>query len=224
VGAERLTVPRMPGGPAVASLAALALAAVLASAGCGSDRATGSGSGSRQASGLRSRIPAALASEARPIGVGARFHPPVAGPPLGACRSTLGTRIGVHVEVFAENRVVLLPAGIGARLPLRHSEGRISGARCFGELTTLEPTGVVLIRPGGALTVAALFRSWGQPLSARRLAGFTAPHGARVAAFVDGRRWPGSPSSIPLARHSEIVLEVGPHVPPHASYRFAPGS
>jgi hypothetical protein len=26
-----------------------------------------------------------------------------------------------------------------------------------------------------------------------------------------------------LARHAEIVLEVGPHVPPHPAYHFPPG-
>jgi len=29
---------------------------------------------------------------------------------------------------------------------------------------------------------------------------------------------------VPLARHSEIVLEVGPYVPPHRSYTFPPGT
>lgn len=220
MGAQRLA--RSPSWACVAarSLAALTLAAVVG--GCGSGGAAG---GRRRAApGLGSGIPARLAAEARPIGEGAQFHPGVTGPPLGACRSPLGPRVGIHLELFAANRVVLVPAGIGARRPLRHSEGRISGAGCFGELTTLEPTGVVLVRPGARLRVADVFRSWGQPLSARRLATFTAPGGSRVAAFVNGDRWSGSPSSIPLTRHAEIVLEVGPYVPPHASYRFPPGS
>jgi len=29
---------------------------------------------------------------------------------------------------------------------------------------------------------------------------------------------------VPLTRHAEIVLEVGPHVPPHSSYMFPPGT
>jgi hypothetical protein len=29
---------------------------------------------------------------------------------------------------------------------------------------------------------------------------------------------------VPLTPHAEIVLEVGPHVPPHASYTFPPGT
>ena len=168
-------------------------------------------------------IPAALVREARPIGRAPRFHPPARGPVIGACRPDLGPRRGVHVEVFAANRVVLLPAGIGARPPLGYAEGRIDAAACYGSLVTLEPTGVVLVR-GGALTLRDVFRSWGQPLSAHRLASFAAAPGSTVAVFVDGRRWAGAPGAVPLRRHAEIVLEVGAYVPPHSHYTFPPGA
>ncbi len=169
-------------------------------------------------------IPSALLAQARPIGRGARFHPPARGPAIGPCRSRPGAREGAHVEVFAQNRVVLLAAGIGTLLPRRTFAGHITGARCYGALVTLDPTGLVLVRAGAKLDVADLFRSWGQPLSRTRLASFTAPAGSQVAMFVDGRTWHGAPGDVPLSRHSEIVLEVGPHVPPHASYRFPPGT
>jgi len=29
---------------------------------------------------------------------------------------------------------------------------------------------------------------------------------------------------VPLTRHAEIVLEIGPYVPPHLSYAFPPGT
>jgi hypothetical protein len=164
-------------------------------------------------------IPPALVAEARPIGHGPRFHPPATGPVIGPCRPGLGRRFGVHVELFAANRVVLIAAAIGTVPPRTLSAGRISGARCFGALVTLEPTGVVLVRSGDRLALGSLFRSWGQPLSTRRLASFD----GRVSAFVDGRRWPAAAASVPLTRHAEIVLEVGPHVPPHSSYTFPPG-
>jgi hypothetical protein len=169
-------------------------------------------------------IPRALLGQARPIGVGPRFHPPAAGPVGGPCTQGLGPRDGVHVEVFAADRVLLLPAGIGTRPPADLLDGRITRAACYGQLVTLDPTGVVLVRPGAQLTLGALFRSWGQPLSPARLASFTALAGTRVAVFVNGRAWPGTPASVPLTRHAEIVLEVGPHVPPHQSYAFPPGT
>ena len=171
-----------------------------------------------------SGIPGALLREARPIGRGPRFQPPVAGSPAGVCRPRLGPRRGVHVELFAANRVVIVARGIGALPPVAFSGGRIVRARCYGDLVTVEPTGVVLVRPSARLRLSDLFRAWGQPLSRRRLASFTAPTGTEVAVFVGGRRWPGAPGGVPVSPHAEIVLEVGPHVPPHASYTFPPGT
>jgi hypothetical protein len=172
----------------------------------------------------RPPIPRALLSEARPIGTGPRFTPPASGPVAGQCEGSPGPRFGVHVEVFAANRVLLLPAGIGARQPWRELNGAIVSARCYGALVTLDPTGLVLVRAGQRLTLAALFRSWGEPLSRSRLTSFTASKGTQVTVFVDGRRWPGVPTAVPLTPHAEIVLEVGPRVPPHSSYAFPPGT
>ena len=169
-------------------------------------------------------IPRSLLTEARPIGTGPRFTLPASGPVAGTCQRSLGPRIGVHVEVFAANRVLLLPAGIGARRPWAKLDGRITSAPCYGALVTLDPTGLVLVRPGAGLTLADLFRSWGEPLSRTRLTSFSAPAGTQVAVFVDGRPVNAGPPSVPLTRHAEIVLEVGPHVPPHSSYAFPPGT
>ncbi|MFZ1994947.1 MAG: hypothetical protein WAU75_12615, partial [Solirubrobacteraceae bacterium] len=121
---------------------------------------------------------------------------------------------------FAANRVALVAAGIGVRGPVKRSGGRITGAGCYGDLVTLEPTGVVLTRPSLRLTLADLFRGWGRALSARRLLSFS----GAVRVYVDGRRRPGPPQTVPLTRHAEIVLEVGPHVPPHPAYHFPPGA
>lgn len=169
-----------------------------------------------------SAIPRALLREARPIGSGPRFHPPASGPVIGRCRRPVGPRDAVHVEVFAANRVVIVPAGIGTRPPRTITDARITAARCYGDLVTLDPTGVVLVRAGRRMTLAQVFRSWGEPLSGSRLASFVAATGARVAVFVDGRRWHGPATRVPLARHAEIVVEVGPYVPPHTTFAFAP--
>jgi hypothetical protein len=142
---------------------------------------------------------------------------------VGRCRRRLGRRVAVHVELFAADRVVLVATGIGTSAPRAFSAGRIVGARCYGELVTFDPTGVVLIRPGARLPLSALFRAWGQPLSRTRVASFSAPPGGQVTVFVDGARWRGAPESVPLEVHSEIVVEIGPHVPPHSSYTFPPG-
>lgn len=170
-----------------------------------------------------SGIPRALLLQARPIGRSARFHPPPTGPAIGRCARTLGRRTAAHVEVFAANRVVIVAAGIGVRPPWGFSAGRITRARCYGALVTLDPTGVVLVRSGAHATLADLFNSWGQPLSKEQLASFSATAGKQIAVFVNGLRWRNAPGSVPLARHDEIVLEVGPFVPPHTSFTFPPG-
>ncbi len=167
-------------------------------------------------------IPRWLLLQARTIGRGERFHPPANGPLLGPCRPKLGARTEAHVELFAANQVVLVASGIGTLAPRSYSADRIVGARCYGKLVTLDPTGVVLVRPGRQLTLSELFRAWGQPLSNSRLASFTAAPGAHVTVFIGGRRWHAAPGSVPLTAHAEIVLEVGPYVPPHHSYTFPP--
>ncbi len=194
--------------------ACAAVAALVLPAACGSTQAPAPQTPSP---------PPALVAQARPIGRGPSFQPPARGPVVGACERTVGPRNGVHVEVFAANRVVIVPAGIGTRPPRSVSAGRITSARCYGDLVTLDPTGLVLVRPASHPTIQNLFRAWGEPLSNKRLASFSAPADGRVAVFVDGHRWPGPPDKVPLTRHAEIVVEVGPHVPPHRAYTFPPG-
>ena len=199
------------------SAVALSVAVALGVAACGSGGATTT---DRPAGG---GIPPSLAAAARPIGAGPRFHPSVRGPGPDRCSPTLGRRYGVHIELFAANRVVLVAPGIGVGRPW-HSVGvRITSARCYGSLATLDPTGVVLVRPGSRDTVGDLFRAWGRHLSARRLLSFRSA--GPVRAYVDGRRWTRtSPAAIALTRHAEIVLELGPYVPPHRSFTFPPGT
>jgi hypothetical protein len=203
-----------PGSRRVIGALALGLLAGLAASGCGSSRAAHQ----------ESPLPAALVREARPIGRGARFHPPATGLIVGPCTRELGPRIGVHVELFAANRVVIVPSGIGTTAPRAYSAGRIARARCYGDLVTLEPTGVVLVRPPVHRSLSELFRSWGQPLSIHRMASFSAAAGERVSVVVDGRRWRGSAARVPLSAHREIVVEIGPYVPPHSRYTFPPGA
>lgn len=169
-------------------------------------------------------------AKTRPAGLGAAFRPPALGAPkaaLGApidslrCVARRGVSYGAHVELFADNRGVVVPAGIGIAEP-QHRRGLfVLGGRCAYPLRTVDPTGVIEIdRAGGrpAPTVGELFALWGEPLAPTRLAGFA----GGVVAFVDGRRWSGDPREIPLERHTQVVLELGPFVAPHGSYLFPP--
>lgn len=140
------------------------------------------------------------------------------------CANDGERHVGAHLELFAHRRVVVVPAGIGMAPPLRADGAYVRAARCSYPVRTREPTGLLELDPRrGAFTLGELFAIWGQPLSATRLAGFRAPPGTRVAAYLDGRPWPGDPRALPLRRHAVIVLEVAGHVPPHTTYRFPRG-
>jgi hypothetical protein len=152
-----------------------------------------------------------------PIGVGPAFHPPAlsrqvaAGAPVGPfhCDGS-GARFGVHLELFAAGHVVIVPAGIGVAPPWRRDGAYVRSGRCSYAARTREPTGVIEVsRPG--LRLADFFAVWGQELGRYR------------RAYVGGRRWRGPLGAIPLRRHAEIVLEVGPFVSPHTSFLFRKG-
>ena len=166
-----------------------------------------------------------------PIGVGPLYHPGAsraavaAGRPVGAlaCSPASSVRVGVHLELFGRGRVVIVPAGIGVAPPLRRFGPSVVAGRCSYPARTREPTGVIEVVRAARLTLGDLFAVWGRALTVRRLLGFRAAPGERVRAYVNGRRWPGDPRSIPLRRHDEIVLELGTYIPPHPSYRFPKG-
>jgi len=164
-----------------------------------------------------------------PIGVGPAYHPLPLAPAVRAaapvaglsCRHGAGSRYGVHVELFANRRVVIVPAGIGIAPPHRLDGAYVRGGRCSYAVRTRAPTGVVEVLRGSRLSLGDLFSIWGRPLTRTRLAGFRSAAG--LVAFVDGRRWNGDPRAIPLRRHAEIVLEIGGFVPAHRSFLFGNG-
>ncbi len=191
--------------------AALAIAACTVLAGCG-DRPP-----------QRDDLPRSAPS----VGPDARWQPPPrsdrvarAGPVAGMrCTREERPRFGVHVEVFARRKVLIVASGIGIAPPFSRDGAYVRGGRCSYPLRTREPTGVVEVERGPTRTLGDLFALWGQPLSPRRIGRFR----GRVSAYVGGRRRRGDPRRIPLRRHGQIVLQVQGHVPPHASYRFPPG-
>jgi hypothetical protein len=126
-----------------------------------------------------------------PIGVGPRYHPPAV-----HARCDHATTQRMHLELFANGRVILIPAHSG----------------CW----TRDPTGVVHFRPPS--TLGDFFRSWRQRLSPTRLLSFRGV----VRVYRNGRRVRGDPRRVPLLDGDELVLEIGPYIPPHRSYLFPP--
>ena len=126
----------------------------------------------------------------------------------------------VHVEIFVDRKVLLLPAGIGLRPPLRRAGlARLHGGRCAYPLHTLDPTGTVFVDRSHPRVLGDLFAVWGQRLAPRRLLSFA----GRVYVYRNGREWRGDPRRVPLVRHDSIVLQVGGYVKPHAFYLFPEG-
>jgi hypothetical protein len=196
----------------------LAALATLAIAGCGG--------GGEEPPG---RDDPPLARTAPSLGPGPRYRPPSLGSraakalPIGRmrCWSARQPRYGVHLELFAARRVVLVAPGIGVAPPRTRDGAYVRGGRCSYPLSTREPSGVIEVAGAGgqALTLGDLFDVWGQPLSPTRMAGFR----GRVRAYVGGRRWRADPRAIPLRRHAQIVLQVGGYVRPHRTYGFPRG-
>jgi hypothetical protein len=162
------------------------------------------------------------------VGPDARWRPPSLSRAVADAKPVRGMRclrrdrrprFGVHLELFAARRVMIVAPGIGVAPPRRRVGAYVRGGRCTYPARTREPTGVIEVEAGAPRRLGDLFALWGQPLAPRRLAGFR----GRVEAYVGGRPWTGDPRAIPLTRHAQIVLEVGGHVPPHRRYHFPPG-
>jgi hypothetical protein len=198
------------GGPTIRRAGmACAVVAILAAAACGDSGPTSAPSVGPDER-YRPRSLNAAVSAARPVrGL--------------SCRRDARPRYGVHLELFANRRVVIIPAGVGIAPPRKEVGAYVVEGRCEYPAITVEPTGVIQVDRTASLTLGDFFAIWGQPLSRRRLAGFTAQAGTRVRAFVGGEEWRGDLGGIALRRHAQIVLEVGGFVAPHRRYGFPPG-
>ena len=172
-----------------------------------------------------------LASSRR-VGRGAGFRPSARGSrgdrgaPIDGMRCAGERSVGsaAHIEIFVADHVVIVPAGIGLAPPIRQRGPHLLIGRCAYPVRTVDPTGLVLSASDRSYTLGQLFAVWGQPLGQYVVAGFHASPHERVRVFVDGRLWQGGPADVPLARHSQVTIELGPYVPPHSSYLFPPPS
>lgn len=163
-----------------------------------------------------------------PIGAGPHYRPPAAPPviraakPVGSHRCGRdGTIFSVHLELFANRRVIAIPAGIGVASPFRRVGADVRPAGCVYPVHSTAPTGVIGVGTRSA-TLGDVFQVWGQALRPRRLAAFSSA--APVREFVNGRERLGDPRRIRLTPHAQIVLEIGGYVAPHPAYLFPKGT
>ena len=194
----------------------LLVALALLAAGCGS--ATHAASQKTVKVQTGGDIPRYLRERVRPIGKGVRFHAPVSGEPTGLCLRRFRPRSEAHIELFGANKVVLLPGGIGTRAPRHSVDGQLTRAACFGSVVTLNDEGILYLRRGSDVTLKTLFKAWGEPLTETRIAAFSG--GGQVKVFVNGRRRRIDPRDLRITPNAEIVIEVGPYVPPHTRFAY----
>src|SRR4051794_23313187 len=118
--------------------------AVAAASGCGGDGGPSTPPPPTPPSGRPGPPPPPPPPAARGAGPGPRHRPPsrsaraARGKPIAGlrCRRDDAVRFPVHLELFAERRVVLIPPGVGIAPPRRRTGAYVSGGRCWYPLRT----------------------------------------------------------------------------------------
>jgi hypothetical protein len=146
------------------------------------------------------------------VGAGPEYVPAAHAPRTACVPGPVQGRYRAHVELFANRRAIVIPAGIGLRRAGTNELGRITRAVCRARVRTLDPTGVVDF-DAEDLTLADLFETWGVPYADARMLSFGGP----VEVYVNGARAGSDPR---LTDRVQIVVEVNGYVPPHRSFRF----
>jgi hypothetical protein len=58
--------------------------------------------------------------------------------------------------------------------------------------------------------LSTFFKIWGEPLNTQRIGPITVSAGEQLRTYVNGKLYSGNPVDIPLPRHQQVVIEVGP--------------
>jgi hypothetical protein len=126
----------------------------------------------------------------------------------------LADRAYVHLQVYVRGQSRALPGGIGMVDPTAAATSKglfFSPQTCYYWLHTRAADGVIQVESprDRVYTLGDFFKVWNQRLSRDRVA---ADRG-KITAIVDGTRWRGNPSQIPLTEHESIELAAGRPVP-----------
>ncbi|MGA9020002.1 MAG: hypothetical protein WB438_13835 [Candidatus Cybelea sp.] len=124
-----------------------------------------------------------------------------------------------HLAIFYNGKQIQVPQFIGFAPSLAGS--------CLYWIHTHDASGVIHIEApdlsppqGGPFTLGMLFDIWGQPLQPDDVAGLKGD----VTAYVNGQKYDGDMTAIPLRAHQQIVLEIGAPLVPPPNYTFPPGT
>ncbi len=164
-------------------------------------------------------------SDSAALGAAVPAGRPLANPIPCESAETLLFHIHAHLAVYQDGAAVQVPHGIGIGQPWNvqnTSDGPfVAGGSCFSWLHTHANDGIIHIEAPQPqiFTLGDFFGVWGQPLGPAQVGPIQGP----IAAYVDGERFTGDPTTIPLSAHAVIQLNVGNDYPPPKSYTFANG-
>jgi hypothetical protein len=127
-------------------------------------------------------------------------------------------------EVFVRHEHAHLAIVIrGQPRPVAAAIGISATQICW--LHTHDTSGIIHIEAGDnrSLTLGDFFAVWRQPLGQTVLDGERAGGGEAVQATVDQKPYAGSPDTIVLREHEDIVVQLGPPFVQVAPYVWPPG-
>ncbi len=143
----------------------------------------------------------------------------------------LDFHVHVHLDVFVNGQLVVVPAGIGIDIdnPAVHRGTLEDGTEAYGgidppcatpcisPLHTHDTTGVIHTESKTSTPnrLGQLFVQWDVTLDASCVGGYCKPD-ASVLVYVDGRQYDGDPTEIDLTDHKEIAIVIGtppPEIP-----------
>jgi hypothetical protein len=127
--------------------------------------------------------------------------------------------VHTHLSIFYNGKQIQVPAFIGfAPNP---------AGSCLYWIHTHDASGIIHVEApdiappqGGPFVLAMLFDIWGQPLQPDDVAGLK----GTVTTYVNGMKYDGDLTTIPLRSHQQIVLEVGTPIVPPPNYTFPAGT
>ncbi|MCL5959199.1 MAG: hypothetical protein M1358_07750 [Chloroflexi bacterium] len=125
-------------------------------------------------------------------GVIAALHLPPSDPP------TLHHH--VHLDIYISGHKIVVPKNIGLS---REAEVPVH---------THDPSGIVHIETVDTSfkpTLGLLFDVWGVFFNGNNIGGYTTDASNQLAAYVNGRQYPGNPRNIALDQHDEIAVAFG---------------
>ncbi|MBC5828916.1 MAG: hypothetical protein GIW98_01825 [Candidatus Eremiobacteraeota bacterium] len=121
--------------------------------------------------------------------------------------------VHAHLSIIVNGNRVAVPDAIGIHNPRPEQNNFVASGGCLYYLHTHDASGVIHMEAPGAMsfTLGQLFDIWGQPLSMTNVAGKTGSvqvyTAANPGAYVP---YSGDIRALPIQRHEDILLEVGP--------------